>query len=975
MSVPELPPEPASQSTAIIGVPPALAMSSFGPAPAPARAESVTATFLMTDIEGSTRLWAEQRDAMTVALAAHDVLLRDTIEGCGGRVFKTTGDGMLAVFERSEAAAEAALDAQRRLQGQEWPTSTPLRVRMAIHAGTADVRDGDYIGPALNRVARLLAIGHGGQILITAVAAGLVEDDLPPGASVLDRSEHRLRDIDRPERVLQLVAPDLPADFPRLRSGLARTNLPPELTSFVGRERELDEVRDLLVRRRLVTLVGVGGTGKTRLMLHLAGEVGERFADGAWLVELAPIADPDLVAQTVARALGVPDTGRPALETAVDFLRDKDLLLLLDNCEHLIDSAAAVAERLLLDCRAIRILATSREALALAGEASVQVPSLGLPGGRVHDGGAEALDPELVAAADAVRLFVERASATLPDFSLDASTVGPVVEICRRLDGIPLALELAAARVSVLSVAEIAQGLGDRFRLLTGGRRTAVPRQQTLQALIDWSWDLLTDADQRLLRRLSVFVGGWTLDAAAEVTAEPTDGPSAAPRSGSPGAARLATLDGLGRLVDRSLVVVERGAETRYHMLETIRQYANEKLVASGEAPALRDRHLARFRGLALEVAPSLYGPDMARCLDRLDAELDDLRGALDWASETAPETFVEMVAVVGMYWRFRSIGTEGMDLLVSAIAVARALPEPSPDARAERAGLLARLLGTASIVGSATNRRTEAVHGWADEAVELAEESGDGWILGLAITSRFMASVLAGERVPGDIVAQATAVVDVAGPIEAWSSLGQAATAIGVHLAASDPETAIRWLERGDEAARRSGNAFALGFAEMGWGEVLGYLGRLDEARSHSEIARARFEELRDVRMQLVIRSNFSHALRRAGLLDETLAEYRETILEWQRLGQRGAIANQLESFAFVAVARGADRRAATLLGAADHLREVSGSVMMAMELAEYEEAVGRLRERLGDEAFERARAEGRAFTTEQAVAFARGS
>jgi predicted ATPase len=550
-------------------------------------------------------------------------------------------------------------------------------------------------------------------------------------------------------------------------------------------------------------------------MLHLAAEVMDGFPDGAWLVELAPITDPGLVPQAVARALGVPDTGRPELDSVLDFLREKDLLLLLDNCEHVIDAAADLSDRLLLECRSLRILATSREALAVSGEASVHVPSLGLPGGRGHDAASDVLDPGVVATADAVRLFVDRASATLPGVRLDTTTAGPVVEICRRLDGIPLALELAAARVSVLSVAEIAQGLGDRFRLLTGGRRTAVPRQQTLQALIDWSWDLLTETDQRLLRRLSVFAASWTLEAAAEITADApgtgagsaADGsrptPSAASTSPTP-AVRIATLDGLGRLVDRSLVVVDHGAETRYHMLETIRQYANEKLVASGEAPLLRDRHLDHFRGMVLEVSPALSGADMVRCLDRLDTELDDVRTALDGARDPAPELFVEMIAAVGMYWRFRSVGTEGMDLLEEAIAIARALPEPSPETRAARAGLLARLLATTSIVGAATNRRTDAVHAWADESVELAEAGGDRWALGLAQTARFLAAVLVGERFPGEFVAQVGALVEIAEELDAWSTLAPAASAIGIHLAATDPEAAVRWLERGEEAARR---------------------------------------------------------------------------------------------------------------------------------------------------------------------------
>ncbi len=555
----------------------------------------------MTDIAGSTRLWEEQRAAMEVALAAHDVLLREAVEGAGGSVFKTTGDGLLAAFERPRSAAQAALAGQRALAEQIWPTTAPVRVRMAIHAGIAEARDGDFFGPTLNRTARLLAIGHGGQILVSAAGAALIADDLPADSALLDRGEHRLRDLSRPEHVYQLMAPGFESDFPPLRSAAAPTNLPADLTSFIGRERETAEIQALLGRHRLVSLVGVDGTGKTRLLLHVAAEVAGRHADGARPIELAPLREPGLVAQEMTRTLGIPDArGRPPIDGIVEFLRDKDLLLALDNCEHLIGAAAELVERLLGSCRALQVMATSREALGVPGEATYAVPSLALPAAL------DDVDLEAVAASEAVRLFIERAVSTQPTFRLDGFTAAPVLEICRRLDGIPLALELAAARVNVLSVDEIAEGLGDRFRLLTGGRRTAVPRQQTLQAMIDWSWDLLDEGDQRLLRRLSVFAGGWTLEAAAAVAGEQAD-PGQRPN----GPARLETIDGLGRLVDRSLLVVDHAGQTRYGLLETIRQYASDRLVASGEADVSRGRHLARFRRLALDARAGLDTADM----------------------------------------------------------------------------------------------------------------------------------------------------------------------------------------------------------------------------------------------------------------------------------------------------------------------------------------------------------------------------
>ena len=648
--------------------------------PAPA---ARTETFLVTDIEGSTRLWEAHREAMAIALEAHDRLLRTAVEGAGGMVVKTTGDGLLAAFDRPEGAMTAAIEGQHALARNAWPAATgPLRVRMAVHSGSAESRDGDFFGPTLNRVARLLAIGHGDQVLVSGATAVLAADELPPGVELIDRGEHRLRDLGRTEHVYQLVAPGLRREFPPLRSAPHHeTNLPVQATSFVGRERELADLERLLATDPLVTLVGVGGTGKTRLMLQAAAELVDRYRDGAWLVELAPLSDPELVVQAVARALAVQQQpGQPPIDTIVDFLRSKELLLLLDNCEHLIGTAADVTHRLLGSCRALRVLASSREPLGVDGEAIFAVPSMALPeaivaGSARDESSAEEL--ERIGRSEAVRLFVDRAVATLPSFSLDRSNASAVVEICRRLDGIPLALELAAARVNVLSAAEIAQGLGDRFRLLTGGRRTAAPRQQTLQAAIDWSWGLLADPDRRLLRRLSVFAGGWTLEEATEVTSERDRPGVAGTPAGRDGAARFETLDGLSRLVDRSLVVVDHDGSTRYRMLETIRQYAGDQLVASGEAVALRDRHLACFRQFAIDAESGLEGPDMAAWLARIDADIDNFRAALDWASETLPEAGLEMCVAMNSYWRSRTMGSEGLDRMLEAVDRVRALPGP----------------------------------------------------------------------------------------------------------------------------------------------------------------------------------------------------------------------------------------------------------------------------------------------------------
>lgn len=965
-----------------------------------------TATFLFTDIEGSTRLWEEQRAAMAAALAIHDGLVREAVESSGGTVVKTTGDGMLAVFDQAEGALNAALEGQRALGAAVWPATGPLRVRMAVHSGTAESRDGDFFGPALNRVARLLAIGHGGQILVSGATAVVVADDLPAEAQLLDRGEHHLRDLERPEHVYQLAGRGLPRDFPPLRSAAQRaTNLPLATTSFVGRERELAEVDRQLRSSRLLTLVGVGGTGKTRLMLEAAAEAADRYADGVWLVELAPLSDPGLVAQEVGRALGVHEQpSQPAIETVLDFLRSKELLLLLDNCEHLIAAAAEVAETLLGRCPRLTILATSREPLGIAGEAVAAVPSLSLPtaGGVPSSGAAESgsagawgdpgggpgsasADPSVergwldeVARSEAVRLFVERAAATSPAFTLESRNAPAVVEICRRLDGIPLALELAAARVNVLSVEEIAQGLGDRFRLLTGGRRTAAPRQQTLQAAIDWSWDLLAQPDRRLLRRLSIFAGGWTLEAAAAVTSDPsagsdTAGSTAGTAGSTPGraSARFETLDGLSRLVDRSLVAVDHAAGTRYRMLETIRQYAADQLIASGEGTELRERHLDWVERLCQEAQAGLAAGDLTPWLDRLDDELENLRVALDWAFEAHPERAIDMCIAVGSYWRSRSTSSEALERLLQASAVANGLPDPTdPEALQAHRIRVGRIM--ALTFRQATLRGRSDLVGIGHAAVAAARESGDKAVLGDALASLVQGLSLGHE---GDDAALRGVAEEALAVAEGLGEPGRLATvrfAWAILEAPNDPAAANRWLEQGAVDAAKSGDAWLIGASLQARGRTLARLGRYEEAESIFRQGGTELAAIGDARLALSAQSEAAHAMRRAGQLDRAEAEYRQTIGHWQRTGNRGAIAHQLESFGFLAAARGQGERAATLFGAAEALRAAAQAEMMPVERREYEAACELARTSADPAAVDRALAEGRRLDADQAVAFA---
>lgn len=544
-----------------------------------------TVTFLFTDIQGSTALWEADPDAMRSALARHDALLSRAIAAHGGQVFKTIGDAFCAAFAVVPEALSAALTIQQDLLAESWATATPIRIRIALHTAEVEEQSGDYFGPEVNRVARLLAVGHGGQTILSASARLGVGETLPESVSLRDLGLHRLKDLNRPEQVYQLCHPNLPDDAPPLRSldnPKLPNNLPSQPTSFIGREREVSEVKSLLTRTRLLTLTGSGGCGKTRLALQAAAELLEGTGDGVWLAELAPLTDPDLVVQTVARVFGVREApGELILTTLVQELREKHLLLLLDNCEHVLNACARLADTLLRQCPGVALLVTSREALNIPGEMAYRVPSLALPELQTTQ------TPETLNRYAAARLFIERARSHQPAFQVSATNASALASLCVHLDGIPLALELAAARVKSLAVEEIAGRLDQRFRLLTGGSRTALPRHQTLRSLIDWSYDLLTPSEKTLLQRLSVFAGGWPLDAAEKIC------------SGE----RLEdweVLDALTSLVDKSLVSVEeQERSTRYRLLETVRQYAQERLRESENPERLRDSHARYFEAYA----------------------------------------------------------------------------------------------------------------------------------------------------------------------------------------------------------------------------------------------------------------------------------------------------------------------------------------------------------------------------------------
>ena len=573
-----------------------------------------TVTFLITDIEGSTQRWEHDPETMRTSVAQHDMVLRTAIEANGGWPFKNTGDGILAAFSSARSAIDAAIAAQRGLE---------LPVRMGICTGEVELRVDDYFGPALNRAARTMAAGHGGQVLVAASTAALVE-----GVELADLGEHRLRDLSQPQRLYQVRGEGLKKDFPALKTlDSAPGNLPTQASSFLGREKDLAQVVTLLHGSRLVTLAGVGGVGKTRLALQVAAEVSANYPDGTWLVELAAVGDPDSTAPAIAGVFGIAQqSGKTVGQSIVASLSRRRLLLLLDNCEHLIDAAAALAADIATQCPQVTVLATSREALMVDGERIWPVPSLAF-----RDG----------VASPAVQLFAERARAVMPQFELDADAQA-VSEICHRLDGIPLAIELAAARIRAMSPRQILARLDDRFRLLTGGSRRALERHQTLRHAVQWSYDLLAPGERVLLARCSVFAGGFTLEAAEYVGVGRE-------------LAAADVLDLLDSLVRKSLVTAERSNDTmRYGLLETIRQFAEEQLAAIGEMEAAHLRH-AQFFAEDSDVHFRVWRSVRQRVgHEWVDREIDNLRAAFRWAVDHNDIEIAARIAGVGEMARDR---------------------------------------------------------------------------------------------------------------------------------------------------------------------------------------------------------------------------------------------------------------------------------------------------------------------------------
>lgn len=849
-----------------------------------------TLTYLFTDVEGSTRLWEQYPDQMRGVMIRHDDLIESLVTNYGGSVVRPRGEGdsRFAVFPRAADAVAAASAIQRALSFEAWIIPSPLRVRMGLHTGAADLRDNDYYGPAVNRCARLRNAARGGQVLVSQNTNVLVRDALPEGVSMRDLGEYRLKDLNRTEHIYQLVIEGLPGDFPPLKAlENLHTNLPAALTSFVGREREIEEVKQLLTQTRLLTIAGVGGAGKTRVALQVAEDLLEFFGDGVWWMDLAPISNPELIIQFVADVLGIrEEAGKSLLQLLTSYMRTKNTLLVMDNCEHLIQGVALFVETILRSAPELRILATSREALGMSGEVIWRIPPLSAPGLR------ERVKSENLVQYEAVKLFVERAVAVKADFEITVDNARSVAKICARLDGIPLAIELAAARVRVLSVEEIAERLDDRFRLLVSGNRTALPRQQTLRALLDWSHELLSEHEQILLRRLSIFTGGWTLPAAEKVCFDEE-------------VEAWQILELLTHLIDKSLVVAEsHDRSERYRYLETIRQYAQERLLEAKEVDELACKHAEYFLNLAEEAYSELWGPRQATRLVQLEAEHENLRMALEYMSKdgSRAEMLLRLGSSLWRFWEIRGYISEGRAWLKRAL-------DANPDAPAYLRGNGLRGAGILACQ-QGDYMQAKALH---EQSLTLFRELGNK--LGIARElndlgeiARYLGNYQEAVALHTESLALRYEIDDKEGLAVSLGQLGTIALDRGQHIHARE------LLEEGLKLNRELGDKQSTALSLNNLGLVSQLLSDFVRAISLFEEALSLYRELKDKLGISNALLNLGSVAKDQGYFKQATTLLNECLVLKQEVGDRRGIGRIIAALAEIAVHQGNYARGAEL-------------------------------------------------------------
>jgi predicted ATPase len=885
---------------------------------------------------------------MPRVLARHDALLRAVVVANNGIVFRTVGDAVNAAFPDAHAALNAALAGQRAILGEPWEDSIDLRVRMAIHSGPAEVRDGDYVGHTLNRVARLLSAGHGGQILLSAVAQELACEHVPAGVELRDLGEHRLKDLVRPERIYQVEAPDLPRAFPPLvTAGDHAASLPATSTSFVGREREIGAVIELLDRddTRLLTLTGPGGTGKSRLALQVGAALLDRFADGVYFVPLSPVADPSLVPTAVAEVLGVQEVaGQRLEETIASQLRNRTTLLILDNFEHVLE-AAPLAQELLAASPALKIMATSRAVLHVSGEHEYAVPPLQVPDPRRV--------PELsqLSQYDAVALFIRRAQAVKPDFEITNDNAPAVAEICHRLDGLPLAIELAAARIRLFPPQALLRRLERSLPFLTGGAKDLPARQQTLRGALDWGYNLLTEEEQRFFRRLAVFSGGWDFGAAEAVCNPEGD---------------LDTIGGIESLLEKSFILGAGGDEDepRFTMLQVIREYGMEKLAESGEAELMQQRHATFFVQMAEEAQMGLQGPDQTRWLQRLKRENDNIRAALVRALENSDsETAVRLGAAMALiFWYGTGDWREGREWLERALA----LPEAEGQ-RHVRARALAGLGQMCYLLNDFPAARM-----YLDQAIALAGEVGDWWaelwaIFGLSWATAWEGDLAAGRELAERVLAQARE------HNEPWL-IANTIHGVGAFAALQkDYEIGQAYLEDSVEMFRSLHDEWALAYTVNTLGDLYRLQGNYRRAASYYAEALQLFDNLGIRAGRASVLHNLGYVALHEGDATGAARGFQEALSLFQDVQDRRGMAECVIGLGAVAEQQGSLSRAAHLFAAGQRALKEVGSVLTPSNEVDYAHHLSELRNRLAADDFQAAWEAGERMTLDAAIASAR--
>ena len=938
-------------------------------------------TFLFTDIEGSTKLAQDFRDLYQTALQDHDLVLNEVIGENNGLVFKKIGDAFCASFKNAQDAVNAAVEIQKKLS-EKNKDIVGIKVRIGIHSGEAEFINGDYSGYiTLSKVQRVMSIASGGQILTTQEVFDSVKNADENKYLFKDFGNRKLKDILIPVHIYQIIADDIPLDFPPIKSLDVRWhNLPLELTNFIGREKEILEIKKLLTQSRLLSMIGFGGTGKTRLSVHTGSGVIDEFTNGVCFTPLAQLSEPAYVLQEIAAALKITaDEKRKTIDVIVDFLREKELLLILDNCEHLIAECAKITEILLQKCPKLKIIATSRESLHIFGETVYHVPSLSLPD----------LDKNLniksLVQFESVKLFIDRALAVKQDFELTEANAKAVAQLCHHLDGIPLAIELAAARVKVLSVDKILERLKDRFSLLTGGKRTQLPRQQTLKALIDWSYDLLSDKEKLLCQRLSLFSGGWTLDAAEKICSDEI-------------LDEFEILDLLSNLSDKSLVkVTETENNLRYAMLESIRKYGDEKLIESGKKSELQEKHFNFFYKFAEHSETRLTGKDQREWLMKIAAENENIRDNLKWSLTYNPDLSMQMSVVLGKFWELRSHFSEGLDFLRKSLESSK-YPELIWKAKAiywigfflihhgkydeskkylnQALENFRELKNTEGEAVTLTSLATialfegeyENLNLYSNKSLMLSYEIGNKSYIARNLQNIALALMQQGKH--GDARIKIDESLTVYREINDTLQLAKIIGNIGaLEYLMCNYEKAREAFEESLQLRRELGDREGISIALNNLGSVAYMIKDFEKSVIYLEEALEIIREIGDRRIYVTAVGTLGSIANDKGDYPKAVKMYTESIVISKELGDKYSMAKGIEGFATILVIQKKFKEACLLAAKYISLLESSNKNIIEGELTRIEDIKATLKSNLSESDFEKYWTEGEAMTVEDAL------